>query len=238
VLDRIQKLAGRGLVPFSGILGAVVMLVVWPPLLAAAGPATCDQSNHWYAQTQSGCCSYGTGIETTTPLHWSVNRASDSTTDEAAWVIDNNNEDIAIEAGYYSGFFPTSGTWTNSLVSYATLNQGETGIVGTAIAANSDIFMDGWAINYIGGSCGPEGADVAGTSFRFCYDEPSGWNFAQGEVTNSTATWMGGGTGESFTAYYSNDHTDWYLWGTQNGCWNSPYWLKLPSKYTYSNGGK
>jgi hypothetical protein len=235
---RIRKVGFSPVGALLSMVGALVMLVVWPPLYAAAAGNGCSFADHWYAQSQSGCCAYGTGIETTTPAHVSVNRSANSSTDEGVWVLDNYNNGIGIEAGYYSGYFEYNNTWTNSLVSYMTLNVGNCcGATGGAIAANSNIFMDDWAINYIGGSCGPEGADVGINHFRFCYDEPAGVNFAQGEVTESTSTWMGGGSGEAFTAYYSNDHSNWYLWGYINACHNSPYWVNVSSGHTYSNGG-
>lgn len=234
----IRRRAVHSLGPLFASVCAVIVLVVWPPLLAEAAGNNCSFSNHWYAQAQSGCCAYGTGIETTTPAHWSVNRASNSTTDEAAWLLAQNNNTIGIEAGYYSGWFMYNNTWTNSLVSYETRDVGNCcGATGGSFGPNSNVFMDAWAVAYIGGNCGPEGADVGITQFRFCYDEPIGVNFAQGEVTESTATWMGGGSGESFTAYYSNDHTHWYLWGFINSCVNSPYWIKVANGHTYSNGG-
>lgn len=233
----LRKQARYGLSILTGASATAILLVLWPTA-AAAIVGNCNAANHWYAQVQSGCCAYATGILTGTPAQWSVDHPANSTTDEASWLIDPYNYAIAIEAGYYSGYFFYNNSWTNSLKSYMTLNNGTCcGATGATVAANKYLWMDDFVVDYIG-PCGTEGADVGGTQFRFCYYEPRGINYAQGEVTASTKTWMGGGQGgEGFAGYWSPDASNYYLWGNMTGCYNSPYWLSIKNSYEYWNGG-
>jgi len=210
---------------------AALVLVLIPPLQAAA--ATCGtDGNHWYAQALSGCCDTGTLQVTFLPTHWSVYHPANSTTDEGTWIADNNaNFSPSIESGYYSGYFPYDGSWTNGLLPYYTVNNGASGhrCGNCYLPAGEGIDID--AIS--GGR-----ADIGSTSFHFSYTVTNGSNYAQGEVVSSTRTWMGGGSGETFTAYWSPNHgTNWYQWGYNNDCNNSPYWVSQSNGHTWSNGG-
>lgn len=69
------------------------------------------------------------------------------------------------------------------------------------------------------------------------YSVSNGLNWAQGEVTTDNRTWMGGGSGEPFTAYWTPNGDTWNLWGFMSVCNNSPYWISNSNGYNYSNGG-
>jgi hypothetical protein len=69
----------------------------------------------------------------------------------------------------------------------------------------------------------------------YVYNWPT--NYQQGE-TNSTAAWMGGGSGEAFTGLYLPAlGAQWLLWGWHNDCANSPYWIRSTGPYSWENGG-
>ncbi len=228
----LQKLRRR-LALAVMVVGASVtalLLVLIPPLQAAVAATCSTDGNHWYAQARSGCCDNGTLQVTFLPSHWSVNHPADSTTDEGTWIIDNSNQNVAIESGYYSGYFPYDGSWTNGLSPYYTVNNGGSGQRShSSLAAGSGIDID--AVS--GGR-----ADIGSTRFNLSYSVPNGFNFGMGEVVSSTSTWMGGGSGESFSSYWSpNGGTNWYQWGYNNDCNNSPYWISQSSGDSWSNGG-
>ncbi len=196
---------------------------------------------HWYARAVSG---YGntTGTEDTlnTPSQWSVDQAASSTWDQAAWLNNDNNIQNALEGGLYSGYFGYDGSWTNSMRPYYTINQGESG------QENSSVSI-------------PENHNIAlgvesGSGGVFVYDNTTSqslsWfntdytvslpavNDAQGEVTATTNTWMGNGSGYPNEAFYlPQGSATWYLWGVNNTCANSPYWINRASAYSWTSGG-
>jgi hypothetical protein len=209
-------------------LAALLLILQSAPLQAVAATCSTD-GNHWYAQARSGCCDVGTLQNTAVPTKWSVDHTANSTTDEGTWIIDNNNSNVAIESGYYSGYFPYDGSWTNGLHPYYTINNGGSGQhSGTYLTAGSQYGID--AVS--GGR-----ADIGSTRFNLNYSVPNGFNFGMGEVVSSTRTWMGGGSGESLQAYWSPNGSSWYLWGYNNDCNNSPYWIHQSSGSNWSNGG-
>ncbi len=227
----------RGLRYRLGLAGtALTAFFLWSsaaPALAAGCPT---DGNHWYAQATSGCCDAGTMQNTYLPSHWSVDHPSDSTTDEGTWVMDKNDNTQAVEVGYFSGWWPyPTKYWTNGLVGYTT--RGETGVTNGAYGAHASGYFSagaGISIEALANGqayVGPDGWTWPG------YSVPHAENFAQGEVTSSTNTWMGGGSGEQFTAWWSPDGSAWYLWGYNNDCSNSPYWISQSNGYTWSNGG-
>lgn len=80
---------------------------------------------------------------------------------------------------------------------------------------------------------------VGPTTFYFIYTVTNGTNFGQGEVVGSSSgTWLGNGASNGFTGYWSPDGTNWYGWGSQTKCANSPYWDILQAYPSdYRNGG-
>lgn len=191
--------------------------------------ATCaTDGNHWYARADSGSPDIGTRILGDTPASWHVDGTT-STMDEAAWIINNSNPSIAIEGGYFSGYWPYAPTgWYSGLVSYYTLDNGSRGTHGPALNPSS-----GYITVLSGGSVNVMGAGV----FSFSYTVNNGRNSSQGEVTTSTKTWMGNGTGNSFAGWWSNNGSNWYSWGWHNDCNNSPYWITSQGAYQWTNGG-
>lgn len=151
--------------------------------------------------------------------------------DEASWLINNGQLSNSIEGGYFSGnWVYGSGGWFTGLLAYYTTSNGSSGTRGsTYLAANSPILMDVVSGGHV--TVGP-------TTFSFSYTVTNGTNFGQGEVLESTNTWMGNGSGNGFTGYWSPNGSSWYTWGSQTACANSPYWDILQSQPSdYRNGG-
>jgi len=62
-------------------------------------------------------------------------------------------------------------------------------------------------------------------------------NYAQGEVVQSSKTWLAGGsTPEPFQAYWQ-DANGTYQWGYHQDCVNPPYYLNKLGASTWNNGG-
>jgi hypothetical protein len=140
-----------------------------------------------------------------------------------------------VESGYFSGYWPYNTTyWTNGLVAYTTkgngVYNGYYGKHGGYLTAGQGIDIDALANGR---------ADIGSYTLTWSgYSVPNGFNSAQGEVTASTNSWMGGGSGEQFSAYWSPNYGgNWYLWGYNTDCNNSPYWVSQSNGHTWSNGG-
>lgn len=198
---------------------------------------TCaHDGSHWYGQSWSG---YGNGtdgteIQTTTPANWSVDQNANSTTDEAAWLINHNNQINSVEAGYYSGYWPYGGGWTNGLVPYYTTDDG----AGGQHASNYYIPASTAAGMWVLANGSNTQVTVYGWSPILAYSVGTPrWNYMQGEVTLSTNTWMGGGSGEGFTGYWVDTSGAGHNWGFHSDCSNSPYWVSSSGASSWSNGG-
>lgn len=150
-----------------------------------------------------------------------------------------NNPNNAVEAGYYSGYWPYPNFgWTTSLIPYYMPTDGSGTNWNSPIPGSSSLDVQlissgsGTYVNFFYSGGGPS----AGNSYVVSSPRQ---NYAQGEVTASTKTWMGGGSGETMTMYWTNDTSGstWYTWGSNSVCSNSPYWAKSLSGDKYSNGG-
>jgi len=140
-----------------------------------------------------------------------------------------------MECGWFIGYWPYGNHGVfNSFTMYMTLNGGSgPGYLGNSIPGGSLMAMH--ATNKY--NCVWTGNSIPYTQINVGYSVSSGNNYAQGEVTNSTQTYMGGGGGEYFNAYWSPDGDTWNLWGWIHICAQSPYWINSPNSYTYNNGG-
>ena len=151
-------------------------------------------------------------------------------------MIDYYNINNSLEAGYFSGYWPYAGGRTNNLVPYFTIGNGKAGAMdapSNPIGANQAISM----IAKVSGS--GSAATVGGVSWNgiaYSVSTPR-WNFMQGEVTASTKTWMGGGSGENFFGYWIDSSGATHAWGFHNDCQNSPYWVYSGGASLWSNGG-
>ena len=206
--------------------------------IALAASVICPtDGNHWYGKAISGSGSTdGTRLDTTTPSSWSV--AQNSTSDEAAWIYSTNQSSSATETGYYSGYWPYSGGFTNSLVPYDTTGNGYYGWhwLTNPIPANTSLTLEAY-----GNTSNSIGDQFWGSTGSQAFSNPQTLpsprtNMGQGEVTSSTASWMGGGSGETFTAYWGGSSA-FYPWGSHNDCQNSPYWINSGGGNLYQNGG-
>lgn len=209
----------------------VVSQMVGPSSAFALGPICQVKSDHWWAQAASGYPATGTRLFTTTPTQWSVDQPSGSTMLEAAFLVDNNDAGQGVEGGYFSGLWPYSGLWYNGLLPYYSVDNGLTahGHTSTYLAVGTGINLD--VIN--GGH-----AVVGGQRMDFTRTVPNAQNWGQGEIKKSSNTWLGNGSDNHFTAYWTPDNgTNWYLWGWHNDCANSPYWINALGGSGYANGG-
>jgi len=231
-----QRIAAKLLAAITLVMTAIVAPL--PTMPIAVHATTCaNDSTHWYAQSSSGYSNsvVGTWINTTAPASWYVDQSANSTTDEAAWLIDYSSQTNAVEAGFYSGFWPYGGGFTSALVPYYTTDNGANGWRDTSnsIPAGASV-----AINIF-----DNGSGTTINSYHAAW-HPSysvslpRWNYAQGEVTSSTNTWMGGGTGEQLRGYWTADGSNWAGWGYHNDCNNSPYFVTSQGANTWTNGGK
>lgn len=170
---------------------------------------------------------------------WSVyDPSGGGFSDEAVWSMDANNLNNALEVGFFSGYgkddIGGDPNWTNGMVPYYTKNQGnnEYDEWGAYLPSSQYIYMIAQANN--NGSL----AYVAGTldaNLTYVVSQPR-WNFTQGE-TNNTATWMGGGSGDSSTDYWLDSSDNMHPWQYMNICWNSPYWATTSNGDYFDNGG-
>ncbi len=221
---------------FLGATAAVVGTVFFllsPRTHAFAAECPHDAA-HWYAVAQSGWPAIGTKVDTHTPSSWSVDRRALSTSDNASWLINAFNTQIALEGGYFSGFFPYDGTWTDGLRPYETTDNGLFGskktlyipantLIGMYTISGATVKIDVWG--------GPSHI------WNFPYGVPNGLNYSQGEVTLSTKTWMNGGSGTQQAGFWSPDGANFYVWGWHNDCANSPYWIQWNDGNHWTSGG-
>jgi hypothetical protein len=215
--------------------------------LILGSSACASAANHWWDEETSGTGStvQGTLISTSTPAQWSVDSNSKSTWDEAAWIENPSNSSQALEVGFYSGWWPYPNFgWTNSLVSYMTEGGGTAGS-----PAWNNLYGVQWGPSQ-GATLWAEDNGTVATG-HFSGPTTNGWvsfqqnyaiaapreNYAQAEVTNSTSTWMGGGSGETFNAYWEDTSGAVHAWGSHSGCASSPYWDKNLGPNQYENGG-
>ncbi len=205
---------------------------------AAGCGANPGEAPHWRAVALSGSGStvIGTQLFTTTPLHWSVG-ANNSTSDEAAWLRYANDPASSVEGGFYTGFWPyNSGGFTNGLLPYATTGNGIAGaqLPGGYVPANSGVILNVRAND----SNGTTVVSVNGGSSALGYSVQSPrQNYAQGEVTQTSSTWMGGGSAsEPFNAYWQ-DANGTYAWGSHSDCVDPPYYLNSTGANSWNNGG-
>jgi hypothetical protein len=193
------------------------------------------QFYNWYARSVSG---HGTGVagtmdQVSTPSTWSVDQSKNSTWDQAAWLVSDTNINQALEVGLYSGYFPYDGSWTNGMLPYYTYNNGATGgRYGSPDYIPSDVLAS------IGAEANAQGSFVWNYVFLTNYAVYDAVNMAQGEVTQSTATYMGNGTGYANEGYWlPGGSSTWYPWGFETTCANSPYWIDAYNSNHWTAGG-
>jgi len=140
-----------------------------------------------------------------------------------------------MECGWFTGYWPYGGGVYSGFNEYMTTNNGTSGWRGNQLIKSDIVSMR--ATNKY--NCVWTGQATSGRwdEINVGYSVANGLNFAQGEVTTSTTTWMGGGSGEPFTAYWTSNGDTWNLWGYMSTCSNSPYWISNSSGSQYSNGG-
>lgn len=177
----------------------------------------------------------GTGANTTTWSSWSVPGGGQNFSDEAVWVLNASNTGNSLEGGFYSGWGPQSG-FTNGMLPYYTTGNGtgENDGVGKYLSANTGIWLNVTsAYNGSGGFVGV--GPYSFTGIQYTISSPA-QNAQQGETTASNI-WMGGGSGETFNAKWENTSRNFYSWGFNNPCVDSPYSFNSTSGSSFSNGG-
>jgi hypothetical protein len=220
----------------DGLLALVVAMSVplFGATIAVAVGVCAHDSNHWYAQAVAGYPSTGTRVYHHLPTtgNWYVEKSSNGTSDEASWLINVNNGNVAIEGGFFTGWWPYGVvTWYSNLMPYSTLDNGLSGSKGsTALTPNTSIYMDVVTGGY---------AKIGAQQFNFSYSVPNGVNFSQGEVTGSTQNWMDDKVADhEFIGYLTqNFGTSWISWPGHNDCRNTPYTIVSSSYRSWYNGG-
>jgi hypothetical protein len=201
-----------------GIGFAIAGALAWPaisPGIAQAAPCGGGPAVHYYAYSHSGMGSNkGTGADVLTWTHWSLNGHPTSDgpfSNEAVWVYNNNATDSqALEVGFRTGLDLDTGTISNNMYPYYTLDNGndEADFPGTSLPTDVVIWdsatSDGthsWA--YVNNKLLAEVTYGIGTP-RVDYE--------QTEVDYHDI-WMGGGSQSSMYLYYQTPANKWVEWG-------------------------
>lgn len=163
--------------------------------------------------------------------------------DEASWLWQTNSYGTpepqlsSIEGGFYSGA-GANPIWTTAVLPYWTETNGlnEHDYAADAFAPGTGITI------YVEGHYLTQAAkvEVGGNSFNlgsYVVNTPRG-NYAQGEV-DSKNTWMGGGSGESFTQYFEPELTigSFETWGELSAGYDLPFSASRASNSVWSNSG-
>lgn len=206
------------------------------PTVLAAG-CSGGAGGHYYTVAQSGSdTTIGTGAQTTTWTHWSVANNGVNFSDEAVWISNQSNGNNALEGGFYSG----SGSnvpWTNGLLPYYTTNNGQNEYddAGQYLPSNTSIWLNVTsAYNGSGAFVGVGSNNMYPGNYSV---STPAQNFSQGEVYNNSGVWMGGGSGETFDAKWEDTHRNFYSWGFNNDCADSPYFINNNSPSSWTSGG-
>jgi hypothetical protein len=173
---------------------------------------------------------------------WNIPHPDVETTDQAAWLIDYNNQNVAIEAGFNIGESPNGG-FESYMYPYYTRDNGniETDFFSTKLPTDQAADM---IVNY-DTSNNTVNIDVAGHDLAdsLSYNIPTPrWNYAQAEVIsnntqNSDHITMAGND-DAFNGYYlpAGSNT-WQYWGFNNECVDTPYWITYVSPADWNAGG-
>jgi hypothetical protein len=236
-----------------GLISAVKMWLV--PVVAAGfltGPALgsgvaqaapCENGNgyyRWYATAQSGAgTNQGTGAYMQTWSSWSLDGhpASDGPfSDEAVWTYDENSQDDALEVGFSTGYAGGTGTLSNNMYPYFTVNDDqdppadETDFTGTSLPTDTLIWnsatsngSSSWA--YINDTLYGDLANYGVATPRV--------NYEQAEV-NYQDIWMGGGSGSEILLYYQTPSNAWDSWGFED---TGTDWYNTVNENTSSPAG-
>lgn len=179
-------------------------------------------SIHWYATDISGAGSNkGTGGYMQTWTHWSLDGhpASDGPfSDEAVWTYDKNNGNDALEVGFSTGYGGGSGTLTNNMYPYVTVNDDqdppadETDFQGTSLPTDTNI----WNSATSNGSSTWAFVNNKQIAYFASYGVSTPRvNYEQAEV-NYQDIWMGGGSGSAMALSYQTSSNAWDTWGYEN----------------------
>jgi hypothetical protein len=231
----------RRVSPFVGATCLAALLgAAWPAGAVACTVYSYNGQNYYFvadaahAEDYSGSSSSpGTEADTTTPSQWSATNPVGSS-NEAVWLGEKNNPSASsIEGGFITGAL-ANGSWTNSLVPYWTIKNGqdETDLTGNPLPASTALFMYVQsAYTYSGGSHQPSQLIISYPNHELEYPVAGGGyavasprqNFMQGETHScygqDDQTWMGNGNSpESFDLFYeSGSQTGvFFYWGFQN----------------------
>jgi hypothetical protein len=199
----------------------------------ALAAGQCFDQFNWHAVAASGYANnvVGTAAWTTSWSSWSV--PSGAFSNVAVWIYDDSGH--YLEGGFYSGA-GSNVPWTNGMLPYYTLNNGTTQFNGAGdyLTANASTWIEAhdWT--------GPYSTYVHVQSF---YLYPGTYtmltprhNYFQGETSNTSA-WMGGGSGETFSALWEDNGSSWHYWGFHNDCADSPYWINSLGSDSWTIGG-
>ena len=231
------------------VAGLNLVGLVAPISAGASAPADCaPPPPRWYAEAQSGTGSTGTLANTGTWTNWSVPDGSPYFTNEAVWIINNNNYNNSVELGFFSGAGAAgSGLFTNGILPYYTLNAGanETDGVGIFLPANTGMAISVSNKDSLNNHffVGNPSKTYWAPSVQYSISWPL-LGYMQGEV-NCHDNWMGGGQGENFQMYWQGSNGNWFPWGYMSNNLVCPDYIQLPCPYSlnqinnsyWNNGG-
>jgi len=238
---RRYRLARLGTVPI--LLAGFLSVPALAPGVAQASP--CEYGGgyyHYYAVDQSGSgTNKGTGAWMQTWSRWSLDGHPSSDVpfaDEAVWVLDHNNINDALEVGFATGYGGGTGTLTNNMYPYVTVNNDqnpsadESDFQGVSLPTNTMIWN----------SATSDGSSSWGyiDNTQYAYFANYGVstpreNYEQSEV-NYHDIWMGGGSGSTMTLYYQTPSNQWLTWGGQDAYTDWIDYSKKPAKVSNPAG--
>lgn len=234
--SRRRKITASFLAPAA----AAAFLVATGATPAQAASPSCTPFNY-YGQGASGTGNYGTADQILTWSSWNVpNEADGGFSDEAVWSIDYDNQNNALEVGFFVGWgngnLSGGANHTNGQIPYYTINDGaeEADYWGDFLPRDTEITMFAEAFSdtsfaYVDG--------LIDTDTGYVVDQPR-WGFTQGETSEDTATMGGGPGGDESTVYWINSAGDFEPWAYINTCANSPYWATSDNGTDdFENGG-
>jgi len=234
--SRRRKIIASFLAPAA----ATVFLVATGTAPAQAASPNCAQAEgHWYGEGASGTGNYGTYAQIYTWSSWNVpNEAEQNFSNESVWSIDYNNFDNSLEVGFMVGWANGNliggENHTNGEIPYYTLDDGGRMAVFWGVFLPRDTLIAMYAQSSDSGSYAYVNGQLS-TTIDYAVSQPR-WGYAQGEVTEDTAT-MGGG-GDDATEYWIDSSGVAHQWAYINTCEDSPYWaLSVNGTSDFENGG-
>jgi hypothetical protein len=217
----------------------------------AAPAAPCPFNGYRYAAvaTSGAGTNKGTGAWQNTWGSWSFNghpKGDNPFSNEAVWVIQQNNNSNSLEVGWNVGEGANSSVYQNYMYPYYTYNNGgtEKDYTGTVLPQNSTIWDSAT-------SDGTSSWAYVNNKFlaKISYGVATPREDVEQTEVDYHDIWMGGGSGSSMSMSYQNSSNQWNNWGFINGStseFNSSgvkgpaghgYYIKIAQPASATQGG-